>query len=238
MMERSLRPVVLMALSLAAGAGIPALGASYRTYAVRHLNPDDAVMAIQVKVPGLRPDCRLMQDRAKEPRSSGIQGVILAECTGDTWFPKIEAALAAIDTAPPTQRFHVAVLEASRKEGSVPELPPGEAKALADFRKVMTYKSFNVEAETIVQVDDDARVQLNDTYNLEIELAQDSSAGGSINVRKFQLRASQPHVAKNGAQSFPTYIETSFSLKKGETIVLGTSVSDQQARVVLVTALP
>jgi hypothetical protein len=238
MMERSLRPVILMALSLAAGAGIPALGAAYRTYPVRHLNPDDAVMAIQVKLPGLRPDCRLMQDRAKDPRSSGIQGVILAECTGDTWFPKIEAALAAIDVAPPTQRFHVAVLGASRKEGSVPELPPGEAKALADFRKVMTYKSFNVEAETIVQVNDGARVQLNDTYDLQLVLAQDSNAGEMINVRKFELRAAQPKALKAGAQSIATYIETSFTLKKGETIVLGTSVSDQQARVVLVTALP
>ena len=82
MMERSLRPMILMTLALAAGAGLPAQAAAFiRTYPVRHLNPDDAVMAVQVKLPGLRPDCRLMQDRAKDPRSSGIQGVILAECT-------------------------------------------------------------------------------------------------------------------------------------------------------------
>jgi hypothetical protein len=238
MMERRLRPTILMALALAAAAGLPVRAAILRTYPVRHLNPDDAVMAVQVKLPGLRPDCRLMQDRAKDPRSSGIQGVILAECTTDAMFPKIEAALAAVDVAPPTQRFHVAVLGASRKEGGAPDLPPGEAKALADFKKVMTYKSFNIEAETVVQVNDGARLQLNDTYDLELVLANDSNAGGSIIVRKFQLRAVQAQVAKNGAQTFPTYIETSFSLKRGETIVLGSSVSDQQARVVLVTALP
>jgi hypothetical protein len=238
MMERSLRPTILMALALAAAAGLPVRAAVVRTYPVRHLNPDDAVMAVQVKLPGLRPDCRLMQDRAKDPRSSGIQGVILAECTTDAMFSKIEAALAAVDVAPPTQRFHVAVLGASRKEGTMPDLPPGEAKALADFRKVMTYKSFAVEAETVLQVNDRARMQLNNIYDLEVVLANDSNAGGSIIVRKFELRAAAAQVSKTGAQSVTTYIETSFSLEKGETIVLGTSVSDQQARVVLVTALP
>ena len=135
---------------------------------------------------------------------------------------------------PTTERFHVAVMSASRKEGNAPELPPGEARALADFRKVMTtYRSFTVEAETLLQLDQSAQARLG-TYTVEFVLDRDRSAGDSINIHAFQLRAAEP-IAAVGT---PTYIQTSFTIKRGETIVLGSSVTDQQARVVLVTALP
>jgi len=135
---------------------------------------------------------------------------------------------------PTTERFHVAVMSASRKDGPMPELPPGEAKALADFRKVMTtYRSFTVEAETLLQMDLSAQARLG-TYNVEFVLDRDRSAGDTINIHGFQLRAADPIPALGT----PTYIQTSFTIKRGETIVLGSSVSDQQARVVLVTALP
>jgi len=41
-----------------------------------------------------------------------------------------------------------------------------------------------------------------------------------------------------GEVDVPVLNGISFSIKRGETMVLGTSTSDQQARVVLVTALP
>ena len=135
---------------------------------------------------------------------------------------------------PTTERFHVAVMAASRKEGTVPELPPGEAKALADFRKVMTtYRSFAVEAETLLQLDSSAQARLG-SYSVEFVIDRDRSAGDTINIHGVQLRAAEPIAAVG----MPTYIQTSFTIKRGETIVLGTSTTDQQARVVLVTALP
>ena len=134
---------------------------------------------------------------------------------------------------PATERFHVAVLSASRKEGTVPDLPPGEARALADFRKVMTYRSFTIEAETLLQCDRGAEARLG-PYHVQLGMDWTRKYGDSIDVRTFQLRAAEAM----GAPSAPVYIETSFSIKRGETIVLGTSTTDQQARVVLVTALP
>ncbi|HEX4824058.1 MAG TPA: hypothetical protein VFV19_07075 [Candidatus Polarisedimenticolaceae bacterium] len=139
---------------------------------------------------------------------------------------------------PTTERFHVAVMAASRKDGTVPDLPPGEAKALADFRKVMTtYRSFAVEAETLLQLDQQAQARLG-TYTVEFVLDRDRSSGDSINIHAFQLRAAEPIPMASGAMGTPTYIQTSFTIKRGETIVLGTSTTDQQARVVLVTSLP
>src|SRR5262249_7719604 len=68
-----------------------------------------------------------------------------------------------------TERFHVAVLAASRKEGPVPSVTAGEAKALADFQKVMTYKSFIVEAETLLQSDRSAEARLG-AYNVMLQI--------------------------------------------------------------------
>jgi hypothetical protein len=137
-----------------------------------------------------------------------------------------------------TERFHIAVLTASRKEGSTPELPPSEAKALADFRKVMTYRSFDVEAETLLQTDRGAEARLG-TYTVLLSLDWSRPPGETIDVRTFQLRAATPQIIPaTGAQNTPTYIETSFEIRRGETLVLGTSTTDQQARVVLVTLLP
>jgi hypothetical protein len=137
----------------------------------------------------------------------------------------------------PTERFHVAVLAASRKDGPVPALPPGEAKALADFQKVMSYKSFNVEAETLLQSDRGAEARLG-TYKVQLIMDNDRKTGDTIDVHAFSLRAAEAKPALNNTTVIDTYIETSFTIKRGETIVLGTSTTDQQARVVLVTALP
>jgi hypothetical protein len=86
--------------------------------------------------------------------------------------PKVVAELAAIDVAPPSSRFHVVVLLASRKDGPMPELPAGEAKALADFKRVMTYRSFTLDAETMIASDRNAMTQLNDSYGLEFALTK------------------------------------------------------------------
>jgi hypothetical protein len=207
-----------------------------RTFSVRNLDPMDAISMVQVRVPNARAECRLMPQHTRDPRSSGAVGVILAECKSEAMFPKIEAAIAAIDVPPPTYRFHVALLSASRKDGAMPDLPPGEAKALNDFKKVMTYKSFKIEAETVLQGSREMQTTLNGEYRLEMGV--DDSSTDSILVKPFQLQPVTPKLLSTGKQVSTTLIETSFNIMRGETIVLGTSISDQQAAVVLVTALP
>jgi hypothetical protein len=83
---------------------------------------------------------------------------------------------------------------------------------------------------------DDAQTQVGPRYALEMSINQNHGDGDTIGVRKLLLRAANMQVAPGGSQNYyPTYIDTSFTLRRGETVVLGTSVSDQQARVVLVT---
>ena len=60
----------------------------------------------------------------------------------------------------------------------------------------------------------------------------------STHVQSFELRSARGQPTPGGATAYTSYLETSFDLKRGETIVLGSSVSGDTARVVLVTALP
>jgi hypothetical protein len=206
---------------------------------VRHMAPGDALMLVHSHVPEIATGCKLVWNQSQDPISSGIRGTLSGTCLDEALKAKLEAALLAIDVAPPTQRFHVVVLGASRKGGGpAPDLMPSESKALADFAKVMTYKSFHLDAEAVLNVARDAEAQLSDAFQLNMLLEPMTSGGGSITVQSFRLRAARPQQMPNGTAVFATYVETSFSINRGETIVLGASTSDQEARVVLVTALP
>jgi hypothetical protein len=216
-----------------------ATSAKAASYTVRHLDPTDALMALNVRVPSLGQECRITPIQAKDPASAGVRGYLEVTCSTEAIQSKIQAALDVIDAPPPTLRFHVAVMTASRKDGPMPDVSAGEAKALNDFKKVMTYKSFQVEAETVLQSNFDAQGQLNGNYQLQLSVNPNTAGGDSIDVRSFLLRGTELQTTPSSPQTFyTTYIQTSFSIKRGETVVLGTSVSDQQARVVLVTALP
>jgi hypothetical protein len=231
MNARSLR---LLPLLLAA---VPAAHAA--TYPIFHLEPSDALMALGTRIPELSQDCHVGSRRASDAQRLGMIGVLEITCGTDAVQAKVKPALEAIDVPPPTYRFHVAVLAASRKEGAEPQLPPSELKALDDFRKVMSFKGFQTEAETVVQSDRDAETMLGANYALDLSVDRNNVGADAVNVRVFKLRSATMQTTPTGKENFyPTYIETSFSIKRGETLVLGNSTSDQQARVVLVTALP
>ena len=216
-----------------------ATGAHAASYPVRHLEPNDALMALGVRVPEMSQDCHVSPRRTNDPRSAGMAGVLDINCGSDAVQAKIGPALEAIDAPPPTYRFHIAVLAASRKEGGEPQLPPSELKALDDFKKVMAFKGFQTEAETVLQSDRDAQTQVGAGYAVEMSVDRNNVGADAISVRSFKLRAANMQATPTGDKNFyPTYIETSFSIKRGETLVLGNSTSEQQARVVLVTALP
>src|SRR5262245_43085245 len=178
MTARSIRllPVLFALATVARGASYP----------VRHMQPNDALMALSARVPGMRQDCGTDARPAADPRSAGMIGMLFINCASDAIQSQVQAALAAIDVPPPTRTFHVVVLGASRKDGAQPELPPSELKALNDFKKVMTYKSFPLEAETVLQCDGDAQTQLGG-YMLELSINPNTSADDAIDVRKFQL---------------------------------------------------
>ena len=238
MIARRIRSMAIASSIAIAAASAPAWGAFSATYPVRHVHPKDAVSLLEIRVPEVEGDCKITAEGAVDPMTSGQRGILHVSCNKDELGGKIEKALAEIDVPPPTVRLHIVILEASRKEGSTPALPPSELKALDDFRKVMTYRSFHIDGETVVQLDDDARTQVNDTYNVEMALDRGHTDAGSFGIRRFIVASKLPQTLPTGAVTYATYFDTAFSVKRGETIVLGASASADTARVVLVTALP
>lgn len=229
---------IAVASSLSIAAVVPAWGAFSATYPVRHVHPKDAVALLETRVPEMEGGCKIAPDGAVDPATAGQRGVLRISCDQNELRGKIEKALVEIDVPPPTLRLHIVILEASRKEGSTPALPPSELKALDDFKKVMTYRSFRLDGETVVQLDDDARTQVNDNYILEMALDRGRADAGTFGIRRFVVASRLPQTVPSGAITYPTYFDTAFSVKRGETIVLGASASAETARVVLVTALP
>jgi hypothetical protein len=235
---RAIPFLIVMAILAAAAAAAGAAYAADASYPIRNLEPSDALMALNIRVPSLGQECKVTVTHAQDPSTAGLRGTLDVRCNNDAMLSKIQAAVQAIDVPLPTHRFHVVILGASREDGPSPELPPGESKALADFKKVMTYRSFRIEAETIVQSSREAQTQVNTGYIVELLINPTNSGGDTVEVRRFALRGVDPRVSPTGEQSHTSYVETSFSIRKGETLVLGSSISDKQARVVLVTALP
>jgi hypothetical protein len=169
---------------------------------------------------------------------------------------RIARALAVQDSTPRTQTFQVVLLAAGSKTGSsAADLPKSAQKALDDLRDFLPYKSY--------QVLDTA--WLRTTHGAEGRLVGRNGAGYSLSLRfrpvggaedknlfveMFRVNeepgtpraASEP--SGTGLAIAPRaprdLIETSFGLKEGETIVVGTSKVDgsDEALVVLLTAVP
>ncbi len=237
MIARRIRSMAVVS-SVAIAATAPAWGSFSAAYPVRFVHPRDAVGLLQARVPELNSDCKIDPQEALDPTTAGQRGVVRIGCSQDAVRAKIEQALTEIDVPPLTQKLHVVVLQASRKDGGTPALPGGELKALDDFRKVMTYKSFSLDGETVVQLTEEAKTQINDYYNLEIVVGSARAAVNAIEVRRFRLLSNVPQPAGKDTITYRTFFDTAFSVKRGETIVLGASSSAETARVVLVTALP
>jgi hypothetical protein len=164
---------------------------------------------------------------------------------------KVARALAKADASPGTQRFQLLLLSATLKAGggSGPEIPANAEKALAELKKFLPFKSY--------QIVDGAWLSATEGEVAQGRLA--ASGGGTYSVSlRFRGAAADPSAPALFMDHFelgqdvvvqtkdgPHYdkrrlIETTFSLKEGETVVVGTSKADggDGALVVLLTAVP
>lgn len=168
---------------------------------------------------------------------------------------RISRALAKADAAPLTQSFQVLLLAAStRAANSGPEVPEAARKALADLRSFLPYKGYQVLDSNWLRATQDkvteGRVVGRDGAGYHLKLRFRTTASEELFVDAFELNEEPgilwpaPGATKESPGRAPRaardLISTSFSLKKGETIVVGTSKLDgsDEALVVLLTAVP
>lgn len=179
------------------------------------------------------------------------------EVSADTsTHERIARALARQDATPRTQTFQVILLAASAKAGaSATDLSQSAQKALNDLRDFLPYKSYQVLDSTWLRTTQTAEGRLVGRHGMGYSLRlRFRPVGGAedknLFVEIFRIDE-EPGMPRPSAEAKPgeaalapraprDLIDTSFGLKEGETIVVGTSKLDgsDEALVVLLTAVP
>jgi hypothetical protein len=192
-------------------------------------------------------------------RASGVsgdstkRGAVAIEADNSV-HEKFTRALAREDAAPRTQNFQLLLLAASTKAGSPgTEVPANAQKALSDLKGFLPFKGYELLDTAWVRATQDealsARLVGRQGAQHQVQLRfrnTGTKEDRSLYVDGFSLRAepfSPPPAAggeKQPARPGRSLIETAFSLKEGETIVVGTSKVDggDEALVLLLTAVP
>jgi len=130
--------------------------------------------------------------------------------------------------SPQTKNLQILLLSAALKPGSAgPEIPENAQKALADLKKFLPFKSY--------QLIDAAWLSAT-----EMQEAQGRLAGSAGAAYKVELRFRTTTDGGGVRSLFMDHFQTTFSIKEGETIVVGSSKADgaDGALVVLLTAMP
>ncbi len=152
--------------------------------------------------------------------------------------------------APRNQNLQILLLSAAMKPSTTagPEIPENAQKALNDLKKFLPFKSYQLVDGAWLSATEgrssQARLAGSNGAAYKVELRFRSTADSqppSLFVEAFKLDQEMVVQMKEGPQyGGRRLIETSFSVKEGETIVVGTSKADgaDGALVVLLTAVP
>jgi hypothetical protein len=165
---------------------------------------------------------------------------------------KIARALAKADGNPRDQSFQLLLLAAGGKaRGGGPEIPANVQKALADLKGFLPFKGYELLDSTWMRATQDrvteARLIGRDGASYSVTLLFRAPSSGDLFIDGFRLKAepftpASPGGIKETRNTRPgrDLIQTTFGIKTGETVVVGTSrVEDSdEALVVLLTAVP
>jgi hypothetical protein len=253
-MNRILRSIPLFLLLLAAlTATTPAAAAqrdptepaSFRTvqYEIHYMDLHAAEVLAWDQCPdALKNRCQVSAMSTQDSRIKHLD----VTADGPT-HERISRALSKADSAPRTQVFQAVLLAANNRPGGAPpELTPGAQKALGDIRGFLPYKSYEqLDAVWLrtTQVADGRLVGRDGRqYKILLRFRPAGADSKDLFVDQFYLRQEMTISPGKGAPPYnqKDLITTSFGLKQGETIVVGTSKSDDgdEALVLLLTAAP
>ena len=237
---------LLLLLAAPAAAADPAPQVSVRTvrYEIHFLDLHAAEVLAWDQCPAaLKERCQI---NALSTQDSRVK--YLDVSADSATHERVARALVKADSAPRTQIFQVVLLAASnRAGGSAPELPPGAEKALVDIRGLLPFKSYEQLDSALLRTTSTVEGHLvgRDGRQYRVWLRFKSVGGADskeLFIDQFQLReeAALPKPGDTEIRSQRDLISTTFGLKQGETIVVGTSKSDKgdEALVLLLTAAP
>lgn len=209
-----------------------------RNYTIRILEPDAAEAIVWSQCKQSEARCAVM---SVSPSSISVDADAATHA-------RISRALAENQKVPAAQVFQVTMIEAEnngdRGLGNVPE--PARA-ALEDARKFLPFNAYKLLGTAMLRTNESAAAMVNgpkgNEYNCELRFYHSvTREGHQLVVRHFNL-ARMPPKMDNGqyvdGASAVDILNTSFGMKPGETVVVGTSKIEgaDQALVVLLTAV-
>lgn len=189
-----------------------------------------------------------------DPKKRGALRVVADGAT----HARIAKALMREDSLPETQSFQILFLAASKQpSGNNPGLSAGAQKALADLKDFLPFKSYRLLDSAWLRTARVGDLRLIGSRGQEYRIALSFRAFGtraerSLVIDRFQLAedawaAPIPAAPTEGSPATPQpprgvreLISTSFGMKIGETLVVGTSnlSGTDEALVVLLSAVP
>jgi hypothetical protein len=204
-----------------------------RLYPVHHLDPMQALLEVQAAYPdSMAPGVDMRPERTNDASFLRV-----------TAPPAAQEAIARIlsekDVAAPSVTLQVVLLDALDASLPAPDLPGGASAALKDVRSLFPFKGYRIRHTAAFPASRQAGASLGNEFVIRVDARPGVS--GSVEVSGLTLFKGQP---KEGMVDMLT---TSFSIRRGETVVLGTSLVPANANVnadvpralvVLVTALP
>lgn len=234
-MRRLLVSLILVGLfaSLGVAAREDESGMITRLYPLHHLDGLRAMLELQVSYPeSMRPGVQMHQELA-----SGATFLRVVGSPAD--HEAIARFLAERDVPAPLVLLQFILLDAVDATLPAPDLPGGASGALKDVRTLFPFKGYRVRHTATLPASIHAGASLGNEYVLRLDARPNTT--GSVEVTSFEVMQG---TAKGGLTSA---LSSSFSIRRGETVVLGTSVvaatekvdpEAARALVVLVTALP
>jgi len=157
---------------------------------------------------------------------------------------KIAAAIAAAEDVPASQVFQVILLQAENNgDSGLGKIPGAAREALEDAREFLPYSGYQMLGTTLLRTDGHARSIVNgpDGNDYSAGLTYRDTAGRDghrLIVRQFALDklVSARASSEEAIERIPV-LGTSFSMRPGETVIVGTSKLEgaDRALVVLLT---
>lgn len=160
---------------------------------------------------------------------------------------RIAAAIAAAEAVPSSQVFQVILLQAENNgDSGLAKLPAQARRALTDAREFLPYNGYQMLGSALLRTDARARSIVNgpDGQDYSASLTYRDSVtrdGHQLVLRQFALDKRVQVSGDDGEERIESMpiLGTSFSMKPGETVIVGTSKLEgaDRALVVLLTAV-
>lgn len=159
---------------------------------------------------------------------------------------RIRTLLAEFDRLPETRSFQIIVLSADRSGGGSVDVPDNVSEALADVREFLPYTGFSVLGSGWLRTSGYGETTLPGPMELSVQLEfrPTTDPTAPLLIEQFSVRRhTMVNVVTDGVTTQQVQsrriLETTFTIKPGETVVVGTSKlnGDDTAMVVLLTAV-